>query len=301
LEAGWEVFKSFVCQYPTFSHMRRRLAHFSFYAGRFRSQQQCRDRYFNVVMPREEGRGSGSASTSPQPGDKRPKKKKAKKDQALPAGGAQPTTTALMEKDRRTSLIEFHSNVFLSIARASQSRGGLPAAPPPQGATSPQMGMPAQSAPTTPGGPNSVVASPAGRPMAPHEQPQAAQSPSSAVPIPRLVQHILTQFSNERANRLAQTIAANLTASEEDKVRAIARMSGLVALLLPLFSTFGRHQCPDFVFLFCSHSFCRVLIFFFSLFPAQRTQLKKIILQLQKASRGAGGGGAAPGTGGQQP
>lgn len=255
------------------------------HVGRFRSQQQCRDRYFNVVMPREEGRGAGSASTSPQPGDKRPKKKKAKKDQALPAGGAQPTTTALMEKDRRASLAEFHRSVFLSIARASQSRGGPPAAPPPPGATSPQMGMPAHSAPTTPGGPNSVVASPAaGRPMAPHEQPQAAQSPSPAVPIPRLVQHILTQFRNERANRLAQAIATNPKSNDEEKVSVVSQMRSLMALL-----PFCPHSClsaplgPDFSLFF----------------PAQRMQLKKIILQLQKASRGgAGGGGAAPGAGG---
>jgi hypothetical protein len=129
-------------------------------AGILRSTEQCRDRYFNTVQPREEGRSTPSANLPPAapppppseevvPKKKKKLLKKLKKDAAEEPAEAVPEVTAavgtrllgafprtpdaavdqaaqttqqLLEKNKHRSLAEFHKSVLSSIVKAAQTR-----------------------------------------------------------------------------------------------------------------------------------------------------------------------------------
>eukprot|EP00049_Salpingoeca_infusionum_P011922 m.210798 g.210798 ORF g.210798 m.210798 type:complete len:1151 (-) comp15053_c0_seq1:31-3483(-) len=85
------------------------------YTGRTRTRFQCRDRYFNVIMNREDGK-------APPPKDegKKTKKKKAKKEAAVPEKVL--STQTMYQKDERKSLNQYHASLFQSIMKAAGAR-----------------------------------------------------------------------------------------------------------------------------------------------------------------------------------
>src|SRR3569623_390627 len=85
------------------------------HTGRVRSAAQCRDRYFNSVMPREEGRPEADPDDDVSGDPNKMKKKRPKRD--LPV---LPSTTTLVERDKRASLGDFHRGLLQSITQTVQ-------------------------------------------------------------------------------------------------------------------------------------------------------------------------------------
>jgi len=99
------------------------------FTGRYRSTNQCRDRYFRVIMPREEGKDVDDGDES-HPS----KKRKEKHGKAVAAGGGgappkatkskpPPSTDLLRQMDRGKALLSFHTACFTAAQRvAMQTR-----------------------------------------------------------------------------------------------------------------------------------------------------------------------------------
>eukprot|EP00039_Didymoeca_costata_P027922 m.19479 g.19479 ORF g.19479 m.19479 type:complete len:1962 (-) comp6594_c0_seq1:161-6046(-) len=85
------------------------------FTGRFRSRNQCRDRYFRNILPREEGKGEGRIEPT--------KKKKKSKDGPNPLKVPklkQISTQKQYDQDGKESVKNFHTSCFIAVQKAVQ-------------------------------------------------------------------------------------------------------------------------------------------------------------------------------------